>query len=50
MGTRLYVEGYGEGIAADQGGAIKGNRLDLCFSSHQEALDWGIKTVKVTIL
>ncbi|WP_054696706.1 3D domain-containing protein [Syntrophomonas palmitatica] len=50
MGTKLWVEGYGEGIAADQGNAIKGNRLDLCFSSHQEALDWGIRTVQVTIL
>lgn len=50
MGTRLYVEGYGEGIAADQGGAIKGNRIDLCFATHQQALNFGIKTVKVTIL
>jgi 3D (Asp-Asp-Asp) domain-containing protein len=50
MGTRLYVEGYGEGIAADQGNAIKGNRIDLCFESRQDALNYGIKTVKVTIL
>ena len=50
MGSRLYVEGYGEGIAADQGGAIKGNRIDLCFATHQLALDFGMKTVKVTIL
>lgn len=50
MGTRLYVEGYGEAIAADQGGAIKGNRIDLFFDSRQEALNWGIRTVKVTIL
>lgn len=50
MGTRLYVEGYGEGIAADQGSAIKGNRIDLCFDTHQQALNYGIKTVKVTIL
>lgn len=50
MGTRLYVEGYGEAIAADQGGAIKGNRIDLFFDSHQEALNWGMRTVKVTIL
>lgn len=50
MGSKLYVEGYGEGIAADQGGAIKGNRIDLCFNTHQAALDYGIKTVKVTIL
>lgn len=50
MGTRLYVEGYGEAIAADQGNAIKGNRIDLFFDSHQEALNFGKKTVKVTIL
>lgn len=50
MGTRLYVEGYGEAIAADQGGAIKGNRIDLFFDSRQEALDWGMRTVEVTIL
>ncbi|HHV16459.1 MAG TPA: hypothetical protein GXX58_07785 [Gelria sp.] len=49
MGSRLYVEGYGNAIAADQGNAIKGNRIDLCFSTHQQALNWGIKTVKVTL-
>ncbi len=50
MGTRLYVEGYGEAIAADQGNAIKGNRIDLFFDSRQEALNWGMRTIKVTIL
>ncbi len=50
MGTRLYVEGYGNAIAADQGNAINGNRIDLFFDSHQQASKWGIKTVKVTIL
>lgn len=50
MGTRLYVEGYGEAIAADQGNAIKGNRIDLYFDTHQQALNFGKKTVKVTIL
>jgi len=50
MGSKLYVEGYGNAIAADQGEAIKGNRIDLCFSTHQQALNWGIKTVRVTIL
>ncbi|NLN87906.1 MAG: hypothetical protein GX133_09990 [Syntrophomonadaceae bacterium] len=50
MGTRLYVEGYGNAIAADQGNAIKGNRIDLFFDTHAEALRYGMKTVKVTIL
>lgn len=50
MGTKLYIEGYGQGIAADQGNAIKGNRIDLFFNSRTEAISWGMKTVKVTIL
>jgi 3D (Asp-Asp-Asp) domain-containing protein len=49
MGTRLYVEGYGEAVAADQGGAIKGNRIDLFFDNKSEAYNWGIRTVEVTI-
>ena len=31
-------------------GAIKGNRIDLYFDSRQDAMNWGMKTVKVTIL
>ncbi len=50
MGTRLYVEGYGNAIAADQGNAIKGNRIDLFFDTHAQALQYGMKTVNVTIL
>jgi len=49
MGTKLYIEGYGAAIAADQGGAIKGNRIDLFFDSKAEAFDWGMKSVQVTI-
>ncbi|MGE5389849.1 MAG: peptidoglycan-binding protein [Deltaproteobacteria bacterium] len=50
MNTRLYIDGYGEAIAADQGNAIKGYHIDLYFPSHEQALDWGIKRVNVTIL
>jgi 3D (Asp-Asp-Asp) domain-containing protein len=50
MGTKLWVEGYGEAIADDQGSAIKGNRIDLVFNDRQEALDYGIKKVKVYVL
>lgn len=50
LGTRLYIPGYGYGVAADTGGAIKGNRIDLCFSSRGEALAWGRRTVTITIL
>lgn len=50
MGSHLQVEGYGYAKASDQGNAIIGNRIDLCFNSHAEALRWGIRTVKVTVL
>jgi len=50
LGTRLYIVGYGEAIAADTGGAIRGNNIDLAFNTHGEALRWGRRTVKVYIL
>ena len=49
LGTNLYVEGYGHAIAADTGGAIIGNRIDLAFDSHEEALNWGRRGVNVYI-
>ncbi|MDO8886308.1 ubiquitin-like domain-containing protein [Candidatus Oleimmundimicrobium sp.] len=50
LGTRLFVEGYGNAIAADTGGAIKGNRVDLCFNTLQEARNFGRRTVVIHIL
>ncbi len=49
LGTRLYVPGYGEGIAADTGSAVKGNVVDVWLPSRDEALDWGIKHLTVTV-
>ncbi|KNF09814.1 3D domain-containing protein [Gottschalkia purinilytica] len=56
LGSKLYVEyadgsgAYGYAVAEDTGGAIKGNRIDLFFSSRAQALAFGIKQVKVYIL
>jgi 3D (Asp-Asp-Asp) domain-containing protein len=51
LGTRLYVEGYGYAIAADTGGAIKGNRIDLCVDSkHQAKGITSFKPVRVYII
>ncbi|MGX7195119.1 3D domain-containing protein [Enterococcus olivae] len=50
LGTRLYVEGYGEAIASDTGGAIKGNIVDVHFPTYEECINWGRRTVQVTIL
>lgn len=50
LGTRLYVPGYGEGIAADTGGAVRGNRIDVWLPSEAQAEEWGVKTITITIL
>lgn len=50
LGTKVWVEGYGEAIAADTGGAIKGNIIDLFIPSESDAINWGRKTVQVKIL
>jgi resuscitation-promoting factor RpfB len=50
LGTRVYVPGYGNAVAADTGGAITGNKIDLCFNTRAEALAWGRRTVTITIL
>ena len=50
LGTRLYIDGYGEAVAADTGGAIRGNRIDLGFGSGAEALQWGRRSVTVHFL
>jgi len=50
LGTRLYIEGYGHAVAADTGGSIKGNRIDLGVSSGQAVRKIGRRKVTVHIL
>ena len=50
MGTRMYIPGYGFGLAADRGGAIKGMRIDLCYPTYAEAIQFGRREVKVYLL
>ena len=50
LGTKLYIEGYGTALAGDIGGAIKGNRIDLCFETYREAEMFGRRKIKVYIL
>ena len=50
FGTKLYIPGYGYGVAADTGGAIKGNKIDLCYETRAEALNWGIKNITVYVV
>lgn len=50
LGTVLYVEGYGIAIAADTGRAIRGHKIDLCYATRQQALQFGRRQVRVHIL
>ncbi|UKS54838.1 3D domain-containing protein [Exiguobacterium acetylicum] len=48
LGTKVHVEGFGDAIALDTGGAIRGKIMDLLVGSKQEALEWGRRHVTVT--
>jgi 3D (Asp-Asp-Asp) domain-containing protein len=48
-GTKVIIDGHTY-IAEDCGGAIKGNRIDVYFDTHREALNFGRQTKEVTIL
>jgi len=49
LGTRLSIPGYGDAVASDTGGAIRGNRIDVWFPTVEEARSWGTRTVTITI-
>jgi len=50
LGSKVYVEGYGEAVAGDTGSAIQGNKIDIFFPSHEQAVQWGVKTVNVKVV
>jgi 3D (Asp-Asp-Asp) domain-containing protein len=50
LGTHLYIPGYGHALAGDTGGAIRGNRIDLGFNSHGDAINFGRRPIVVYVL
>jgi cystine transport system substrate-binding protein len=50
LGTRMSIPGYGEGVAADTGAAVRGATIDLWFPQCSQALAWGRKVVTITLL
>ncbi|SDJ11258.1 peptidoglycan-binding protein [Natribacillus halophilus] len=50
LGTTVHVEGYGEAVAADTGGAINGEKIDLHVPTKEEAMNFGRQNVEVTVL
>lgn len=46
FGTKVVIDGHTYTVE-DKGGAINGNRIDIFFSSHSKALQWGVRYCKV---
>jgi 3D (Asp-Asp-Asp) domain-containing protein len=49
LGTRITIPGYGEGVAADTGGGVRGADIDLWFPTLASARAWGRRTVTITL-
>jgi len=49
FGTRMWIEGVGVVTVHDRGGAIDGRRAELFFQTHDEALQWGVQELKVSV-
>lgn len=50
LGTKMYIPGYGVAVAADTGGAIVRNIIDVFFNTERECINWGRRNVQVYIL
>ena len=50
LGSKVHVEGYGYATAEDIGGGINGHEIDVFIPKQSDALEWGRKQVKVTII
>lgn len=51
IGTLLYIPGYGYGVVADTGSAIKGKKIDLYFETIKQVYEqWGKRKVEVQVL
>lgn len=48
FGTTVIISGH-EYVAEDRGGAVKGNKIDIFFDDHDEALEFGRQTAEVFI-
>lgn len=49
FGTKMFIPGYGNGVAADRGSAIIGKIIDIWFPTCAQARAWGRKTLTITV-
>ena len=50
LGTRVYIDGIGDRVVQDTGGAIHGSKIDLAVESHAEAVEWGVQHKEVWVI
>ena len=50
LGSKVWVEDYGYAVAADIGGAVKGNVIDLYFDTHRECVNWGRRNKEIVVI
>lgn len=52
FGTKVLIPGYSDSPVEviDRGSAIRGDRIDVFFASHEQAIQWGRQTLQVTVL
>lgn len=50
FGTKVEIKGMGTYTVEDRGGAIQGNKIDIFFNTHQEALNFGRKTIYLRVV
>ena len=50
LGSLVYIDSLGLGLATDTGKAIKGMLIDICFTNMDEAIKWGRRDVEIFIL
>lgn len=49
-GTILYIEGIGERTVQDRGGAISGQKIDVFFNNHEDALHFGRQEIRIKVI
>ncbi len=51
LGTILYIPGYGYGVVADKGSAVRGHKIDLYFASRRQVFsEWGKRNVRISVI
>jgi 3D (Asp-Asp-Asp) domain-containing protein len=46
----IWIDGLGWWKAEDTGNTIKGKKIDLCVSTREEAMEFGVRKMKIKIL